>query len=192
MRRLNTWLGEHLWATVLLSVFLAGLVILLISPGRSWWEVFLRVGAISLGGVGFVFHRRRKDKRVTGGSDRTVVGLEERIRLGRVPEDAGEREAMARLVAHRLRQTRYRWWALAGLYVLFGAVAVGFASTADAPRAAVVLALAAAFLAWMTWTSVNQHRRLRSMAEQVGQTGRGGAARPRHTEGHTTMRRGTA
>ncbi|QGV80339.1 hypothetical protein [Streptomyces ficellus] len=167
MRRLNAWLGEHLWATILLSVVAATVVITLFSPGRPWWEVLLRVAGISAAGAGVVYARRRKEKRVTGGSDRTVVTLEEKLRRGEVPEDADERQAMARLVAHRQHATRHGKWALAGMFVLLGLVAVGVAVTADPPVAVGYAVFSAVFLGWLTWNAVRQKRRLRRMAEAV-------------------------
>ncbi|MER7108130.1 hypothetical protein [Streptomyces sp. NPDC000229] len=177
MRRLNAWLGEHLWATVLLSLVAAAALITLISPGRPWWQVLLRVAVISLGGVAVIYVRRHREKRATGGSDRTVVALEEKLRRGEVPEEAGEREAMARLVEHRLHASRHWRWAAVGMFLLIGLVAVAVAATADAPVAIGCTVFSVAFLAWLTRSAVRHRRQLRHMAEAVGRSGPAGPLR---------------
>ncbi|ORT53727.1 hypothetical protein [Streptomyces sp. CB03238] len=178
-----------MWATVLLSVVAASAVIMLMSPGRPWWQVLLRVAVISLGGVAVIYVRRRREKRATGGSDRTVVGLDEKLRRGEVPEDAGERDAMARLVAHRLHASRHWRWAAVGMFLLVGLVAVAVAATADAPVAIGYTVFSLAFLAWPTWSAVRHRRRLRHMAEAVGRSGPAGASR---AGGTMNTRGGTA
>ncbi|GAA2514044.1 hypothetical protein [Streptomyces gobitricini] len=177
MRRLNAWFGEHLWATALVSLVAASALIMLISPGRPWWQVLLRVSVISLGGVAVIYVRRCREKRVTGGSDRTVVALEERLRRGEVPEETGEREALERLVAHRLHASRHWRWAAAGMYVLIGLVMVGVALTAEAPVAVGYAVFSAVFLGWLTLSAVRRVRQLRDMAEALRQEKNAGVLR---------------
>lgn len=170
MHSVNRWLTRHLWLQVALAVLAATAVILLIDPARSWGEVLVRVTVMSLGGAAVLAARRRGERRAVGGSDATVASLDHRLRRGDVPADPGEREAMAKLVARRLHNTRHRWAALAFLGVMLGTLYALIAATSG-PRAMIGYGLLfGTFLAWLTWYAVRNHRRLRRMADALRRT----------------------
>lgn len=168
MRALNKWLAGHLWAQVLLSIGLATAVILVISPGRSPVEVLVRVAAASLGGLGVLLARRRKERRAARSSTGEWVSLDDRLRHGEVPESAHERESMRRLVRERLHASRHRWLALGFMVALFGSITVLVGVSSDVRTTVGFAVFALVFLVWLTWYGIRQRGVLRNMARELG------------------------
>ncbi|MFD5143011.1 hypothetical protein [Streptomyces sp. NPDC058401] len=161
MRKVNKWLALHPWVQgVLLAVIGAG-VILLLNPGRSPLGALLRAGSGAVGATVMLLLMRRRERRmISAASEEDYVSLDDRLRHGEVPESEEGRAAMGRLVRDRLDRSRHRVWALAFLFLLFASITTLAATTADVRQAVVLALLATAFLTWLTWTGVHQHRLL--------------------------------
>ncbi|CAM5278745.1 hypothetical protein SAVIM338S_00103 [Streptomyces avidinii] len=168
MREVNKWLALHPWVQgVLLAVVGAG-VILLVSPGRSPLEALLRASSGAVGATAMLLLMRRRERRaISAASEEDYVSLDDRLRHGEVPESEEERAAMGRLVQDRLRKQRHRGWALAFLFLLFGSVTTLAAASGGVRQAVVLAVIATAFLTWLTWNSVHQHRLLVRMAGEL-------------------------
>lgn len=170
MERLNALLAKHLWLQVVLSILCASAVILLIYPGDSAVAVLLRVAVISIGGVIMMLILRRKEKRAAGGSATSLLSLDRMLRMGEVPTDQAEREAMRGLVEQRLHRTRHRVTATAFLALLLASVEAATVLTAG-PRQSVGFALfSAIFIGWLIVNGNLQNGRLLRMRDALDDT----------------------
>ncbi|MEV5881788.1 hypothetical protein AB0L74_03515 [Streptomyces sp. NPDC052020] len=167
MERVNSYLGKHLWAQIVLSLLVASAVSMLLFPGRSFGTVLVRTAVIAAGGMAIMMAMRRKEERAAGGSADRLVTLERKLRKGDVPVDPRERRAMRDLVERRLHRTRHRVAAQVFLVVLFCAVVMATAATSG-PRQTIGLAVfSGAFLSWLIHYGNRQHRRLRTMRDAL-------------------------
>jgi uncharacterized membrane protein len=163
MERVSAFLGRHVWLQLVLSVLAASALVMLLFPGRSVLSVLVRTTVTSLGGIGVVLARRRREKRAAGGSAGDLVALDLKLRHGEVPTAPKERAAMGDLVAQRLRRTRHRVAALVGLAVVFTAVTALMALTGTVRQAVGYAVLTVVFVGWRIHGSNVQHRRLCAM-----------------------------
>lgn len=163
MERVNTFLSKHLWLQFTLCVLCAGVLVMLLYPGRSALSVFLRTAFVSVGGIAVALVVRRRERRAAGGSTDGLVSLDRRLRTGEVPVEPGEREAMRALVAQRLHRTRHRMAAMVFLAVLFCGVTVLVAATAGTRQTIGFALLTVVFLAWSIANGNLHHRRLLTM-----------------------------
>ncbi|MFD5074058.1 hypothetical protein [Streptomyces sp. NPDC058371] len=168
MERLNTFLAKHLWLQVVLSALAATAAILLIDPGRSSVAVLLRVAVTSIGAVIVLIVLRRKEKRAAGGSATGLVSLDRKLRLGEVPTESAEREAMRELVEQRLHRSRHRVAATVFLVLLFGSVVALTATTSGLRQTLGFALFSVVFLGWSIANGNLQHRRLRAMRDELG------------------------
>ncbi|MEV0241601.1 hypothetical protein AB0I06_16945 [Streptomyces sp. NPDC050674] len=167
MERMNSYLGKHLWLQLLLSLLAACVVVPLLYPERSLVEALPRIGGAALTGVAVLLAVRRKEKRATGGSVDDLVSLDRMLRRGEVPDQPHAREAMRELVDHRLHRTRHRVAAQVGLAVMWSAIVVLMALTTGLRQTLGMSVFAAAFLTWLVLYGNLQHRRLRTMREEL-------------------------
>jgi Flp pilus assembly protein TadB len=165
--RIDSYLGKHLWAQIVLSLLVASAVSMLLFPERSFGTTLVRTAVISAGGIAIMVAMRRKEERAAGGSADRLVTLERKLRKGDVPVDPQERRAMRGLVEQRLHRTRHRVAAQVFLVVLFCAAVMATAATSG-PRQTIGLAVfSGAFLSWLIFYGNRRHRRLRTMRDAL-------------------------
>ncbi|MEU1039169.1 hypothetical protein ACFYP4_09605 [Streptomyces sp. NPDC005551] len=165
MEKSNTFLAEHLWLQVVLSILAAGGLIMLVSPGESPVAVLGRLAVTSVGAVIVLSVVRRREKRAAGGSATGLVSLDQKLRRGEVPADPAERQAMRELVTQRLHRTRHRVAATVFLVLMSAFLLVATAMTAG-PRQTIGFSLVAVgSLSWMIYAGNRQNRRLRHMRD---------------------------
>ncbi|WP_053851175.1 hypothetical protein [Streptomyces sp. NRRL B-24085] len=162
MDRFNTLISRHLWLQYVLTVLAASAVVLLLFPGRSPASVLVRMAFSALGGIAVLTAVRRKEKRAAGSTD-GLITLDRRLRRGEVPTAPEERQAMRDLVEQRLHRTRHRVAAAVFLAVLFTALVVLTALTADVRQTVGFAVFSAVFLGWLVLYGNLQNRRLRTM-----------------------------
>jgi Flp pilus assembly protein TadB len=167
VERVNAFLGKHVWVQVLLSLLVACVVVLLLSPERSVASALLYVVFASVGGVGVMLAVRRREKRAAGGSVDRLVSLDRKLRRGEVPTAPQERQAMRDLVEQRLHRSRHRVAAQVLLAVMCCAVVVLTALTASLPQTLGMGLFAGVFLGWLVLYGNRQHRRLRTMRTEL-------------------------
>ncbi|MDH6434619.1 hypothetical protein M2158_003096 [Streptomyces sp. SAI-144] len=167
MERVNAFLGKHVWVQVVLSLLVACVVVLLLSPERSVASALLYVVFASVGGVGVMLAVRRREKRAAGGSVDRLVSLDRKLRRGEVPTAPQERQAMRDLVEQRLHRSRHRVAAQVLLAVLFCAGVVLTALTASLPQTLGMGVFAGVFLGWLVLYGNRQHRLLRAMRTEL-------------------------
>ncbi|GAA5204666.1 hypothetical protein [Streptomyces thinghirensis] len=147
-----------------------GLVVRLLFNGADAWPSAL-VGAalMSVWIVFLVRRRRRHDARDTGAEPDDVPAMERRIlKGGPPPEDPRQRQTMAALVDSRQRRLRRnRWWAFPLLAVVFSGTSVAWFISGSATAGSLTLALAVAFLGWLTWFNLRFDRRLSQMRSRL-------------------------
>ncbi|MFI5566959.1 hypothetical protein ACIA6T_06195 [Streptomyces sp. NPDC051740] len=172
MERLNTFLGRHIWAQVLLVVLLGWAVIMLMSPGEPPLVVLARSAVTSVGAVAVLLVLRAREKRAAGGSGDRLVTLDRRLRHGEIPSSPADREAMLDLVEQRLHRTRHRRPALAVLCLVYVLLVAAPLLLGQVRPALVCALLGAICLPLLTWQGGRQVRRLREMREALrGSTG---------------------
>ncbi|MEW2074407.1 MULTISPECIES: hypothetical protein [unclassified Streptomyces] len=180
MERLNTFLGRHIWAQILLVVLLGWAVIMLMSPGEPALVVLARAAVTSVGAVAVLLVLRAREKRVAGGSGDRLVTLDRRLRHGEIPSSPADREAMLDLAEQRLRRTRHRRPALAVLYLMYALLVAAPLLLGNVRQALVCGLLGAVCLPLLTWQGGRQVRRLREVRETLrgsrGGAGAGGEA----------------
>lgn len=167
MERLNSYLGKHLWAQIVLTLLVASAVSMLLFPGRSFGTVLVRTAVVSAGGIAIMIAMRRKEERAAGGSADRLVTLERKLRKGDVPTDPRERRAMRDLVEQRLHRTRHRVTAQVFLVVLFCAVVTAVAATSGPRQTVGVAVFSGVFLSWLVFYGNRQHRLLRTMRDAL-------------------------
>jgi Flp pilus assembly protein TadB len=167
VERVNAFLGKHVWVQVLLSLLVACVVVLLLSPERSVASALLYVVFASVGGVGVMLAVRRREKRAAGGSVDSLVSLDRKLRRGEVPTAPQERQAMRDLVEQRLHRSRHRVAAQVLLAVMCCAAVVLTALTASLPQTLGMGLFAGVFLGWLVLYGNRQHRRLRAMRTEL-------------------------
>jgi Flp pilus assembly protein TadB len=167
VERVNAFLGKHVWVQVLLSLLVACVVVLLLSPERSVASALLYVVFASVGGVGVMLAVRRREKRAAGGSVDSLVSLDRKLRRGEVPTAPQERQAMRDLVEQRLHRSRHRVAAQVLLAVMCCAAVVLTALTASLPQTLGMGLFAGVFLGWLVLYGNRQHRRLRTMRTEL-------------------------
>jgi hypothetical protein len=167
VERVNAFLGKHVWVQVLLSLLVACVVVLLLSPERSVASALLYVVFASVGGVGVMLAVRRREKRAAGGSVDSLVSLDRKLRRGEVPTAPQERQAMRDLVEQRLHRSRHRVAAQVLLAVMCCAVVGLTALTASLPQTLGMGLFAGVFLGWLVLYGNRQHRRLRTMRTEL-------------------------
>ncbi|MFE2357068.1 hypothetical protein [Streptomyces parvulus] len=148
----------------------AGVVVRLITRGLdSWPSAVIGAALMSVWIVFLVRRRRRNDARDTGADAEDVPAMERRIlKGGQPPRDPERRREMAALVdsrQHRLR--RNRWWALPLLAVIFFGTSVLAFVSGSVTAGSLTLALAVAFVGWLTWYNFRFDRRLTQMRHRL-------------------------
>ncbi|MEW1873026.1 hypothetical protein AB0420_33895 [Streptomyces caelestis] len=167
MERLNTFLGRHVWAQVLLVVLLGWVVIMLMSPGEPALALLLRAAVTSVGAVAVLLVLRAREKRAAGGSGDRLADLDRRLRHGEIPSSPADRKAMLDLVEQRLHRTRHRRPALVVLWLMY-ALCVAAPLLLGLVRQALVCGLlGVVFLPLLTWQGGRQLRRLREARETL-------------------------
>ena len=147
-----------------------GVVVRLITRGLdSWPSAVIGAALMSVWIVFLVRRRRRDDARDTGADAEDVPAMERRIlKGGQPPQDPERRREMAALVdsrQHRLR--RNRWWALPLLAVIFIGTSVLAFVSGSVTAGSLTLALAVAFVSWLTWHNIRFDRRLTQMRHRL-------------------------
>ncbi|OSP43875.1 hypothetical protein B7767_07880 [Streptomyces sp. 13-12-16] len=165
MERLNTFLGRHIWAQVLLVVLLGWAVIMLMSPGEPALVVLARSAVTSVGAVAVLLVLRAREKRAAGGSGDRLVTLDRRLRHGEIPSSPADREAMLGLVEQRLHRTRHRRPALAVLCLMYALLVAAPLLLGQVRQALVLGLLGAIVLPLLAWQGGRQVRRLREVRE---------------------------
>jgi hypothetical protein len=88
--RIDSYLGKHLWAQIVLSLLVASAVSMLLFPERSFGTTLVRTAVISAGGIAIMVAMRRKEERAAGGSADRLVTLERKLlRGGRLQDEGG-------------------------------------------------------------------------------------------------------
>ncbi|MER7776704.1 hypothetical protein ABTZ21_17155 [Streptomyces sp. NPDC096191] len=147
-----------------------GVVIRLIANGLGSWPYAVVGGALmSVWVVFLVRRRRRQDARDTGAEPEDVPAMERRIlRGGAPPEDPDRRREMAALVDSRQRRLRRgRKWAFPLLGLIFFGTSVLWFAAGSLTAGSLTLALAVAFMGWLTWFNVRFDRRLTQMRHRL-------------------------
>ncbi|MFF7206221.1 hypothetical protein [Streptomyces sp. NPDC008141] len=170
MEKVTTFLGKHVWLHIVLAVLCASTVIMLIDPGDSALAVVLRVAVMSIGAVIVLLMVRRKEKRAAGGSTTSLLSLDRKLRMGEVPTEKAEQEAMRDLVEQRLHRSRHRVTATAFLALLCASLVAMTAVTSGVRQTLGFALLFAIFIGWLIANGTLQNRRLRRMRDALDAT----------------------
>ncbi|WP_217247188.1 hypothetical protein [Streptomyces sp. AC602_WCS936] len=142
---------------------------LIVDGFDAWLYALISAALVSLWIVHLVRRRRRQDARDSGTAPDDVPAMERRIlKGGPPPEDPRQREAMAALVESRQRLLRRnRWWAFPLMILIFFGASVLWFVSGSVAAGSWTLALAVAFLGWLTWFNLRFDRRLTQMRHRL-------------------------
>ncbi|MGW7276920.1 hypothetical protein ACWGIV_01150 [Streptomyces sp. NPDC054844] len=163
-RRRLRW-QDSLWGIGVIALVAGAGVRLLLGGASAWPSALLGAVPVAVLLVWWVRRRRVRDAKAVGTEPDDVPAMERQIlKGGPPPRDPERRQAMATLVDSRQRRLRHnRWWAFPLLaLVLFGTSVAWFAS-GSVIAGSLSLALAVAFLGWLTWFNLRFDRRLSQM-----------------------------
>ncbi|MFC8867177.1 hypothetical protein ACFUAC_05900 [Streptomyces sp. NPDC057148] len=142
---------------------------LIVDGFDAWLYALISAALMSLWIVYLVRRRRRQDARDSGAEPQDVPAMERRIlKGGAPPEDPRHRQAMAELVDSRQRRLRRnRWWAFPLLALISFGTSVLWFLAGSVTAGSWTLALAVAFLGWLTWFNLRFDRRLTQMRHRL-------------------------
>ncbi|RSN57744.1 hypothetical protein DMH12_12430 [Streptomyces sp. WAC 04229] len=153
-----------------LAALAVGVVVRLAANGLdSWPWAVISAALMSVWVVFLVRRRRRHDARDTGADPEDVPAMERRIlKGGAPPEDPDRRREMAALVDSRQRRLRRgRKWAFPMLALIFFGTSVLWFAAGSTTAGSLTLALAVAFMGWLTWFNLRFDRRLTQMRHRL-------------------------